>query len=436
MHSFLIVRLVNLWQRLSTSFWFIPALMTLAAILLFFYLSQVDQEHPDLYFPLIGMLDPVSAEGGRVILSTIAGSTITVAATVFSITIVTLTLAANQFGPRLLKNFMRSKSYQIVLGSFIATFVYCLCVLSSIQPADNSEFIPHLSINVAVLLALTNVAILIYFIHHVATAIQAENVIRDVSNDLLQQIRSFFPADRKNAETRPNEKDRVSDADYILTSTKWGYIQAVEYGTLLDIAVNNDCLIEVLQRAGDYVSQDQKLVRVRARKKPDDKMHKRICGAFIIGSQRSPEQDVEFAIRQLVEVATRALSPGINDPYTALGCIDHLETALSLIVSRHFPAQEMQDDKGYLRVQLNSVDFRGIVAAALNQIRQNANGKAAVLIRMVEALNVIADNTDDQDYLAVLQMHVDMISRAGKESLSEKSDRDDLQRRVEEFNAD
>ena len=185
MHSFLIVRLVNLWQRLSTSFWFIPALMTLAAILLFFYLSQVDQEHPDLYFPLIGMLDPVSAEGGRVILSTIAGSTITVAATVFSITIVTLTLAANQFGPRLLKNFMRSKSYQIVLGSFIATFVYCLCVLSSIQPADNSEFIPHLSINVAVLLALTNVAILIYFIHHVATAIQAENVIRDVSLSLI-----------------------------------------------------------------------------------------------------------------------------------------------------------------------------------------------------------------------------------------------------------
>jgi uncharacterized membrane protein len=184
-------RLFNLWEQLRTSFWLVPALMVAAAIAVFLVLLSLDREYQSDSFLFLSFLDPISASGARTLLSTIAASMITVAGTVFSITIVTLTLASTQFGPRLLRNFMQSMINKIVLGSFISTFVYCLCVLGSVEPAGKESFVPGLSVNLAVIFALFNVGILIFFIHHVATSIQVETVINNTAVPLTFKAKPF-----------------------------------------------------------------------------------------------------------------------------------------------------------------------------------------------------------------------------------------------------
>ncbi|MEZ5492397.1 MAG: DUF2254 domain-containing protein [Gammaproteobacteria bacterium] len=431
------VRSRNLWERLSTSFWLIPSLMSLAAITLFGIITYMDRQFTLPSPFILNFFEPVGGSGARVILSTIAGSTITIVGTVFSITILTLTLASNQFGPRLLKNFIRSRGNQFVLGSLIATFIFALCVLTTIQPQNKPEFVPRLAVDIAVVLALVNVGILIYFIHHVAVSIQADNVIREVTTTLLAQIETSMPemADRETSDSVPSgtEKNWNSSDTLELVSKDWGYIQALERGTLLSVACKFNLVIEVLERPGAYVSQGQVLGRVNALEKLDDKVLQRLVRAFVIGNQRSPEQDLEYAIHQLVEVAVRALSPGINDPYTAMACIDHLGSAFSLIARRRCPADRLLDDKGYLRVTLPAFSFERAVSAGLNQVRQHAAGNAAVLIRILEVLKTVLDNTGDSAHQKILQHHAKIVMDTAQSTIAQEADREDARIRWKQF---
>lgn len=174
-------RLANLWESLRTSYWFVPTLMTAGGVALSFASVHLDERVNYKWVRTVGWIWAGGAEGARQVLSTIAGSMITVAGVAFSITIVALTLASNQFGPRLLRNFVRDAGNQIVLGTFIATFVYCLLVLRTVRGEDDTEFVPYVSVTLGVAFALTSLGVLIYFIHHVAISIQAENLIASVA---------------------------------------------------------------------------------------------------------------------------------------------------------------------------------------------------------------------------------------------------------------
>lgn len=430
-------RIGNLWEKIRGSFWFIPSLMSLGAFALFFLMQEIDQRYPRLTYAFFNDMQPIGADGARTLLSTIAGSMVTVAGTVFSITIVALALASNQFGPRLLRNFIRNSSNQIVLGSFISCFLYCLCVLTSIQPQEESFYVPRLSVYMAMLLAIFNVGILIYFIHHIATSIQADQVVHEVSAELIQRMDSLQVdfGDKEVTTGRQLSKPPGLTFAKRVSTEHWGYIQVLDYKRLLHLACENNCLLELKKKPGNYVASGEELMTVQAGAEIDEELYDKLRHAFIIGSNRSAEQDVEFSITQLVEVAVRALSPGINDPNTALTCLDHLSTALSLIVREDFPDSEIGDEESQLRLIIMPLTFAGVTNAAFNEIRQHGTGNAAVLIRMVETMTTIAACTDDRNHQQELSRHIKLVERNARRSLPEAADLADLEERMARFEA-
>jgi uncharacterized membrane protein len=332
-------RLLSLWESLRTSFWFVPTLMAVASVGLAFSTVRLDSSViGKTVASSIGFLWSGGADGARSLLSTVASSMITVAGTVFSITITALVLASGQFGPRLLRNFTRDLGNQLVLGTFVATFLYCLLVLRTVRGAQEGDVVPYLSVTLGVLLAAASIGVLIYFIDHIAASIQAENLIAVVGDELKQNIARLYPA-------HPGERadDWVAETPSTPASTvrseKSGYVQAIDRDGLVAAAEEAGLLVQALRRPGDFVScGDALLLAWASGKELGEDQSARLREAFSLGTRRTPTQDVRYGVHQLTEIASRALSPGINDPFTAMGCTDWLVDALA-DAARHTPAR-------------------------------------------------------------------------------------------------
>ncbi|MDP5338814.1 MAG: DUF2254 domain-containing protein [Nodularia sp. (in: cyanobacteria)] len=423
------VKLSKLWDALHTSYWFLPGIMALSAVILAFTMLSLDRT---IGFDDWDWIYAGGPDGAREVLSAIAGSMVSVAATAFSITIVALQLASANFGPRLLRNFMRDTGNQIVLGTFIATFIYSLLVLRTIYGEDYNLFIPHLSVTVSIVLAILSIAVLIYFIHHASTIIQASHVIKSVSEDLDKAIDRLFPekigvnplVDQLHLGEIPPDFQLQA---YPIKADRHGYLQAINHEKLMDIARKYNLLIHVKSRPGNFVIKDSELVMVWPSERVNRKLSHRLQKTFILGKERTEQQDVEFPLQQLVEIALRAISPGINDPFTAIRCIDRLSAGLCHLVQRQFPSPYRYDDHNQLRVIAKSVTFEGIVDQAFNQIRQNSRTDAAVTIHLLKAIAVVATCTHNPQYQQILKRHADMIERGSHEGLPELQDRQDVQ---------
>ena len=431
------IRLLNLWESLRTSFWFIPAVMTFLAIALSFLTVFIDRRiGPDTN--IFGFLYSGGPEGARLVLSTIAGSMITVAGVIFSITIVALTLASSQFGPRLLRNFMHDTGNQVVLGTFIATFAYCLLVLRAVHTVEGEDFVPSISVAVALVLALAGIAVLIYFIHHVSALMQAEQVISAVSRDLEEKIRRLFPEEAEDGAERDVKGEarlRIAEDSHPVSTdipaARSGYLQAIDHHGLREIAGENDLLVTLPLRPGDFAAEGSTLVTVKSSEALEEGLAQHMANAVILGPQRTPEQDAEFAVHQLVEVAIRALSPGINDPYTAISCIDRLGSALCFLCGSEFPSPYRYDDEGNLRVLLKPVTFTGIMNAAFDQIRQYGRKSVAVTIRLLETLRMIAAQARTHEQREAILRQAEMVRRSSREALHEENDILDVMQRYQ-----
>jgi uncharacterized membrane protein len=370
----------------------------------------------------------------RALLSTIAGSMINVAGVTFSITIVTLSLASSQFGSRLLRNFMRDTGNQVVLGTFIATFVYALLVLQTISEVEGQRFVPQVSVTIGMLLAILGVAVLIYFIHHISASIQAENVIARVGRDLDSAIERLFPEEqpsswRPRSEPADSTPERFEQPGRPIPAAQSGYLQAIDREGLMSIAAEEGLVFRIRHRPGDFVVEESDLVLVWPAEKVDEELVRRVGDAFILGVRRLRLQDVEFAINQLVELAVRALSPGINDPFTAIHCIDRLGASLTHLAERGTPAAYHYDEDGNLRLITAVVTFSGVVDTSFNQIRQHARLDAAVTIRLLEAIAIVASRARTQEQRSALRRQAEMIWRGSREALPEGRDREDVKRR-------
>ncbi|HUF91552.1 MAG TPA: DUF2254 domain-containing protein, partial [Candidatus Limnocylindria bacterium] len=337
-------RLRNLCERLSTTFWFLPSWMTLAAVGLSFGAIAVDNRVQSKLFGESGYwwLYTGGAEGARTLLSTVAGSMITVVGIAFSMTIVSLQLASSQFGPRLLRNFMRDTGNQVVLGTFVATFMYCLLVLRTVRGKDGivDAFVPNVAVTVGVLLAACSVAVLIYFIHHIAAMIQADNVVAAVSAELDATIERLFPEPvGRPAPTAPSADlpDDFDEQAAPVPAPRTGYLQTVNLDDLMALAREHDLVLRLAHHPGMFMLAGTPVAFAWPRARLDEQVARAAAKAFTIGAQRTPSQDVEFGIWQLVEIAVRALSPGINDPHTAIACVDRLGAALAKIGRRPPP---------------------------------------------------------------------------------------------------
>lgn len=376
-------------------------------------------------------------EAARSILSVIAGGMLGVAGTVFSITLVVLTLATSSLGPRLLRHFMHDRVNQIVLGVYVATFVYCLLVLGTIRSEVGSEFVPRISILVAMAIAVANIFLLIIFIHHISVSIQADQVVSDVVQNLDQTVRTLYP---ESMGERP-ESESVDLSFYHteypekqdVPCSRSGYVQSVDVDQLIPWCVHHDVWVELRVRPGDYAIRDLPIASLHAKQSLAPEKAGQLEQFLYYGDKRTPLQDAEFAVHQVVEVAARALSPGVNDPYTAITCIDKLTSVLAYLSRAKFPVPYRQDTDGQFRVLARTLDFEGMLDAAFHQIRQFGANSPAVIIRLMDRLVTLYRIAPAGEPRKAILRHAHMVHRAGNAHLQEPNDRRDLRQRYLQF---
>jgi uncharacterized membrane protein len=430
------LRIEATWKRLSSTLWFVPALVTVASIGLAFASLWFDRtfvgRERGWFFLYSG-----GPEGARSVLSTTAGSMITVAGIAFSTTMVALSFASSQLGPRLLGNFMKDRSNQVVLGTFIGTFVYCMLVLRTVS--SEPPFVPHFGVTAGLGMALASLVVLIYFIHHVARTLQADYVIALVGRELDHSIRHMYPGgmghDAPEAELaafRAQEDELRSEEAAVACLAVSGYVHALDLRSVMRIATRHDLVIRILSRPGRYVHDATPVAEIWPRSRANERVRRQVAKAFIMGRTRTSEQDVEYALNQLVEVAVRALSAAVNDPFTAITCIDRLSTALLHLMRRDFPPPFRVDDAGKLRVIAERADFPGIVDAAIHQIRQAGAAIPAVMIYLLESLEVLLEEARTEEHRRALRHHVELVRRASLREAEEPEDRSDVIRRADE----
>lgn len=428
--------LLGRWDALRGAFWFVPLLMVAGAGGLSFLTLMLDEAAArrgvDLALPWTFSRGP---EGSRAILAAVAGSALTIASVCFSVTIVALQQASSQFGPRLLHNFMRDRGNQLVLGTLIAAFTYCLLVLRAVNGTDDGRFVPHLSVTVGLLSGLAGVGVLIYFLHHAAASIQAEHVIAAVGRELHAALDRLYPAHvGKGAAGAGGGEAALPDGfeagAVAVAAGGSDYLQAVDTDRVMGLAVEHDLVLALDYRPGQFVFAGSPLARVWPAERATDEVTAALRSTFYLGTRRTLLQDAAFAIDQLVEIAVRALSPGVNDPFTAVACVDRLAAGLADFAGRDLPSPHRVDDAGRLRVVANAVTPEGVAGATFHQIRQAARGNAAVTLRLLEVIAAIAPRVRTATLRDALLTHAALVHQGGEEALA-PADRADAARRYQ-----
>ncbi len=383
------------------SFWFLPAIFGVVAILLAQGLVTVDRTFEDSIstFPFFREL---SADGGRSILTTVGTSMLTVAGTSFSITISVLATTSSTYGPRLVRNFMADRSNQFVLAMFTSTFLYALVVLRAVRTTigDRDSFVPTLGIHFAVVIAVVDAAVLVFFIHHIASSVQITTLQSRVQRDLLRAVDHTHPADLApgwaRAEVPPDPRASA------IRTIKDGYVQRVDLDDLLRIAAEQDVAFEVVAMPGHYVMGDDPLVRIRGGRAPSDEAMRHVRHAFTIGIERTPEQDVRFALQQLIEIAVRGLASGTNDPYTTVSALDLARLALVPLVTREEAPRARFDEAGILRVVFTWPAVEALISDVFDAVRRYGAEHVSVVqagLDLAERLGTAARSSAVRDAL-------------------------------------
>jgi uncharacterized membrane protein len=424
------------WRRevLRTSLWFVPAIEVVVAIALFAGTLIADRAAYRGDFTLPGWVISGSADAARQILTTIAAAIITVVGVVFSIILVTLTLASTQFGPRMLRNFIRDRGTQLTLGTFVGTFVYSVIVLASIGTGSHGDFVPHIGVTVTFGLMVADLAVLIYFIHHTAISIQLPQVIASIAGDLTEAIKEQGSGNSEPPVTRgPTAVELLSRAEAgggVLFAPASGYVQFIRHQNLIKLAAEADAVINLEQRPGHFIVRGHRFATVWP-PEAAPLVRQALGRAHVIGPYRTLSQDVSFGIDQLVEIGIRALSAAVNDTFTALTCIDWLGENLCKVVAQWHPARVHRDSQGFIRVIAAEPSYERLVQRSFEKIRQSSLGSPAVMIRLLDALTRIMAETTTEGQRRVLLEQAAMIDRASERSVPEAADRADIRRRYE-----
>ncbi|GGO35097.1 DUF2254 domain-containing protein [Deinococcus humi] len=415
------------WLRLrqiSQGFWFIPAVMTLLALVLAEAGISAEETYgvPDgLTFVYGG-----GETGSRSLLSAIAGSSIGVAGTVFSITIAALSYAAGSMGPRLLDNFTRDRGNQLTLGTFIATFAFALYTLRTVTGSEDQPFVPHYNVTFALVLAIVSVAMLVYYLAHVTGSINmthVANLLRDDMRDALMRATLKEEPGQDLAVAPPPEFWAGGE---VLHAPRSGYLQLTDNDLLLRRAEEADVALLLHVRPGDYVFPNS-VIAVGVPRLPAD-----VIDALTLGDRRTVGQDLEYSVRQLSEVAARALSPGVNDPVTAIDIIDRFGDALCSLQDRRWPDGVYHVDH-VVRLVVPVTDFVGLAKSMFSMIRQYGKGSPSVMVRMLEVFSITASCLKDAERRAVIRWHAELVREDALANIENSADRADIEARYREL---
>ncbi|MGE5457877.1 MAG: DUF2254 domain-containing protein [Methanococcaceae archaeon] len=406
-------KISDLWINLKSSLWFLPSII----VLLFSFAALVLIEIDVLYNSDLNEMNLTifgsSAEGARGILTTIAASMITVAGVVFSITIVALSLTSSQYSSRVLRNFMRDHKTQFVLGVFIGIFSFCLIVLRTIRGPEESKFVPEIAVFFAVILSFLGIGAFVFFIHHIASSIQASQIIANIYNETMDIVNKMFPdelkVDQEDEDNRIKIKWMEDDNFYPVLTDKTGYIQKINRNLLLKTAKRYDVVLRVEVPIGTFLIESTPFISIQGNKKPDEEVINLLKKVLTIERQRTIEQDPAYGIRQLVDVALKALSPGINDTTTAIMCIERLTAILCRLAERKINNCLIRDE-GTVKVIMEEADFTDYMDEAFNQIRDHGSSNIVALRKLSWALNNIKSFVSTPHGKDSIKKHTDALS--------------------------
>lgn len=417
-------RLNQLWEKLRGSFWFIPTILVLVSGTLALVLVELDREAGMDWAERFPRIFATGAEGARGILESIATSMITVAGVTFSITILILSQASMQYSPRILRNFVRDRSNQLVLGAFVAIFVYCLLVLRAIRQVEQAQFVPHFSTFVGIGMALVGIGVLIFFIHHIAYSIQATTILGRAASETLEQVDTLYPEELGSGmydlpEELPSE---LGDEEqwHRVEAAESGYLAYAASDALLAFAEEHDTIVRLDVQIGEFVVQGAPIAFLS--RPPGDEEKAQLLKTFSISPYRTVEQDVSFGIRQLVDIALRALSPSLNDTTTANMCVDRLTSILARLIQRKMESPFRSKD-GQLRVIARRPAFHELLADCFEQIRQNAGGNVRVLHQLVHVVRVVMDLTRNRSRLQALKFQLELVREVVERTVPSAADR-------------
>jgi uncharacterized membrane protein len=420
-------------ERLRTNLWFVPTLEVLAAVVVFALTYTLDHALYQSGSRMPGWVLGGTPDAARQVLTAIAAAIITVVGVVFSITIVALTLASTQFGPRMLRNFIRDRGTQITLGTFVATFVYAIAALVSID----QTFVPHISATVSIGSMVVDLAVLIYFINHISGQIQLPNVIADIAREVNIAVAATvdtMPTTIHRGPTVDELLELMTESGDVVRITSSGYLQYIRYERLVRLAAAENAVIHLPYRPGHFLTEGQVVATVWPAEAAE-RIGKKFARGHVTGSTRTLVQDVSFGVDQIVEIALRAMATTTNDTFTVLTCIDWLGDCLSRIADSWQPDPVRRDRDGYIRVIAAQVSYERLVQRAFEKIRQSSRGAPAIMIRQLDALAQIADRITVPARLQVVLEQAAMIENAVAE-IPEQADRDDVLRRCKVLRAE
>lgn len=425
-------RLRLIWNLVQGSLWFVPLVMGAVAVALAILLLNLDagliSEAGEYWLLYTG-----SAENARELMSALLSGMITMTSLVVSITMVVLTLAAGQIGPRLIRSFIQDRTTQAVLGLFLADILYLLMVFRTIDgPPDGAAGgVPHLAVSTGTGLTVLCLLVLLVYIHKLARSIIYDTVVRNVTVELRETVARLMP-DRDPATMAEDAAGATpAEAGDVVRLERDGYVQAIGTEELVDLARDCGLTIRLLAAPGDFALAAAPAATVHPAGALTKHRAAAIRKAILTGAERTPDQDIGFGIRQLVEIATRALSPGLNDVFTAVAVIDNLSAALADILGRAPAPAILRDAAGHARVLRTVPEHAALVGQAFDQIRHAGGGNPAILIRLADAIARLAPIAAGGPARAALRDQLEAIRAAGEQNLAVPRDRDALRRHAD-----
>ena len=417
-------KLKQLWTNVSSSLWFVPVLIVVGYVSLAIALIEVDGRIDRELLAEYPRIFGAGADGSRGMLSSIAGSMITVAGLTFSLTLLAMAQASSQYTSRILRNFMRDRANQFVLGFFVGIFAYCLVVLRTIRGGDEGRFIPSIAVLFGLLFAISSVGVLIYFVHHIASSIQASSIISSAAEETMRAIERLFP----HEVGEEADESETEEAQVALEGRSWqtipahdtGYLQDVDADRLVRFAREREYIVRLERGLGAFVVRGSPLVSISCKsegsRKLDDDTTKELNGLFTLGHYRTIDQDVSFGVRQIVDIALKALSPGVNDTTTAVVCVDYLGAILAKLARRRIE-KRYRSDAGEVQVIARGATFESLVSEAFDQIRDVAGENTAIYLRLLGAIETVAEQTVNKRRSATLAAQVNLVSEKAERAL-------------------
>lgn len=421
------------WERARASFWFLPALMALLGLLLAELMLALDQRISGTLLVNSRLIISAGAAEQRALLFGVAGVALGTSSVVFSLATVPMSIAASQFGSRLLRAFLSDSPTQLVMGCFTTTIAYCISVALSIPAEPDLGNLPFLATTVSLLLFIISFGSAIALFHHLGVLLQAPVITERVGHYLNRAIVAYTRPLSATSPASPEEellRAAVAADGLPVWAASTGYIDAIDGRRLVRLARRHDIAILLRALPGDFVMQGGALALVSPAARLTEDVAAEIRKGCLLSAQRSLIQDVGFGINQLVEIGLRALSPAINDPLTAMNCLDRIGDSLRLLAANPRPPTLLRDGDGHVRLLFSPAGFAELADAGLSPIRQYGRDSIMVLLRLLDVIAAVAPYAARPEDRAALAHHVQLVAASGEMGLSDESDRQALRQRI------